>query len=171
MFTKHFSRGCPDVTCFNLIYGVTTVPRPTIFIGLKDHMFAPHGQWRTMREGALYALFSLATVASATATIDVLPRQKCDPLLSNHTMFDYSLDNIYQNASLDLSQLRGKLTLVVNVATYWGYVTQYHGLNALKSTHGAEGFEVVGVPCNQFHMVSYNVLFYQQFLNQFWFWV
>lgn len=83
----------------------------------------------------------------------VPPRSKCDPSLSNGTIFDFQIQNAYKNASLDLESLRGKLTLIVNVATYWGRVTQYHGLNALKSTHGAEGFEVLAVPCNQFYFV------------------
>lgn len=111
-----------------------------------------------MREGALYALFSFAAVIGGSfaseADGDVPPRQKCDPSLSNHTIFDFSLPNVHQNGTLDLSSLRGKVTLIVNVATYWGYVVQYHGLNALKSQHGAEGLEVIGVPCSQFYLVS-----------------
>ena len=31
---------------------------------------------------------------------------------------------------------------------------QYHGLNTLQTQHGADGFQVLGVPCNQFHYVS-----------------
>lgn len=75
-----------------------------------------------MREGALYALFSFAAVIGGSfaseADGDVPPRQKCDPSLSNQTIFDFSLPNVYQNGSLDLSMLRGKLTLIVNVATF-----------------------------------------------------
>lgn len=28
---------------------------------------------------------------------------------------------------------------------------QYHGLNALQAQHGSQGFQVLGVPCNQFY--------------------
>jgi len=31
-------------------------------------------------------------------------------------------------------------------------VTQFHGLNALQSRHGADGLQVLGVPCNQFYL-------------------
>ncbi|KAL4229488.1 Glutathione peroxidase 3 [Mactra antiquata] len=30
-------------------------------------------------------------------------------------------------------------------------VYQYHGLNALQTKHGAEGYSTLAVPCNQFH--------------------
>ena len=34
---------------------------------------------------------------------------------------------------------------------------QYHGLNALQTNHGATGFQVLGVPCNQFGLVSTDI--------------
>jgi glutathione peroxidase len=53
-------------------------------------------------------------------------------------------------AALDLSQLRGRATLVVNVASYCGHTPQYAGLQALHERYRARGFTVLGVPCNQF---------------------
>ena len=110
-----------------------------------------------MLEGALFnALFAFATIFTGNvAGMEELPRQSCDPSLSNQTIFDFSLPNGYQNGTIDLSEQRGKLTLFVNTATYWGRVTQYHGFNALITDHGAEGMDVIGVPCRQFHNVGY----------------
>lgn len=58
-------------------------------------------------------------------------------------------------ASLDgtagaLEQLRGKVTLVVNVASQCGLTPQYEQLEELQRTYSERGFNVLGVPCNQF---------------------
>ncbi|WP_439664765.1 glutathione peroxidase [Lentzea sp. HUAS TT2] len=50
----------------------------------------------------------------------------------------------------DLSALRGKVALVVNVASRCGLTPQYAGLERLQEKYGTEGFSVVGFPCNQF---------------------
>ena len=50
----------------------------------------------------------------------------------------------------DLSALRGKVSLVVNVASRCGLTPQYAGLERLQEKYGPEGFSVVGFPCNQF---------------------
>ncbi len=44
----------------------------------------------------------------------------------------------------------GNVTLVVNVASFCGLTPQYTGLENLHERFGAQGFSVVGVPCNQF---------------------
>ncbi|WP_285741095.1 glutathione peroxidase [Lentzea sp. NBRC 105346] len=49
-----------------------------------------------------------------------------------------------------LSALRGKVLLIVNVASRCGLTPQYAGLERLQEKYGAEGFSVVGFPCNQF---------------------
>lgn len=49
-----------------------------------------------------------------------------------------------------LAQAEGKVTLLVNVASKCGLTPQYETLEQLQKTYGAQGFTVVGVPCNQF---------------------
>ena len=50
----------------------------------------------------------------------------------------------------DLSAHRGKVLLVVNVASKCGFTPQYEGLEALQRRYGDRGFTVLGFPCNQF---------------------
>ena len=50
----------------------------------------------------------------------------------------------------NLAQYRGKVSLVVNVASKCGFTPQYEGLEKLHETYGSRGFEVLGFPCNQF---------------------
>jgi len=49
-----------------------------------------------------------------------------------------------------MSSLKGKVTLVVNVASKCGLTPQYTALEALQKDYSAQGFTVLGVPCNQF---------------------
>ena len=49
-----------------------------------------------------------------------------------------------------LSSLKVTVTLVVNVASKCGLTPQYTALEALHEQYSAQGFSVLGVPCNQF---------------------
>jgi len=49
-----------------------------------------------------------------------------------------------------LDKYKGKVCLVVNVASRCGLTPQYAGLQALQDAHEAQGFTVLGFPCNQF---------------------
>ena len=50
----------------------------------------------------------------------------------------------------DLSQYQGQVVLVVNTASKCGFTPQFEGLEQLHRKFGAEGFTVLGFPCNQF---------------------
>ena len=45
---------------------------------------------------------------------------------------------------------RGRVLLIVNVASKCGYTPQYAGLEALHHQFADRGFAVLGFPCNQF---------------------
>ena len=51
---------------------------------------------------------------------------------------------------VDLDDYRGKVVLVVNVASKCGFTPQYEGLEELYRQHKDKGFEILGFPCNQF---------------------
>jgi glutathione peroxidase len=63
--------------------------------------------------------------------------------------FDFPVTGIQGERDL-LGPLRGKVVLVVNVASRCGYTPQYTGLERLHGELADEGFSVVGFPCNQF---------------------
>src|SRR5688500_2106687 len=50
----------------------------------------------------------------------------------------------------DLGEFRGKVLLIVNVASRCGFTPQYSGLEALYRKYRDRGFAVLGFPCNQF---------------------
>lgn len=51
---------------------------------------------------------------------------------------------------VDLAEYRGKVTLVVNVASKCGFTPQYAGLQALHDELAPKGFSVLGFPSNDF---------------------
>ncbi|MBT2566850.1 glutathione peroxidase [Arthrobacter sp. ISL-85] len=50
----------------------------------------------------------------------------------------------------NFGQFKGKVVLVVNVASNCGFTRQYAALEALYGKFRDRGFEVLGIPCNQF---------------------
>jgi glutathione peroxidase len=50
----------------------------------------------------------------------------------------------------DLAEFRGKVLLIVNVASRCGFTPQYTGLESLYRKYKDRGFAVLGFPCNQF---------------------
>jgi len=51
---------------------------------------------------------------------------------------------------IKLSDYKGKVLLIVNVASYCGYTKQYAGLEKMYKDYKDKGFEILAFPCNQF---------------------
>jgi glutathione peroxidase len=51
---------------------------------------------------------------------------------------------------VDLSKYKGKVVLIVNVASNCGYTKHYKGLQAIQDRYAKAGLVVLGFPCNQF---------------------
>lgn len=67
----------------------------------------------------------------------------------NQSAFDFSVRSI-EGEPVALDRYRGKVLLLVNVASRCGLTPQYADLEALYTQYRDRGLEVLGFPCNQF---------------------
>lgn len=71
--------------------------------------------------------------------------------------FKRSLSEFYNLSAKDIKgnllkfdQLKGKIVLIVNVASQCGFTKQYEGLEELYKKYKSKGFTILAFPCNQF---------------------
>ena len=64
-------------------------------------------------------------------------------------VYDFSAKTI-EGKDKPLSEYRGKVLLIVNVASRCGFTPQYEGLQKLYAKYQPKGLEILGFPCNQF---------------------
>ncbi|MER3547315.1 MAG: glutathione peroxidase, partial [Rhodanobacteraceae bacterium] len=65
------------------------------------------------------------------------------------TIYDFET-NTLDGTPQKLDAYRGKVMLIVNVASKCGFTPQYEGLEALYRANKDRGFVVLGFPCDQF---------------------
>ncbi len=65
------------------------------------------------------------------------------------SIYDFNVTSI-DGKKGTLSPYKGKVLLIVNVASKCGFTPQYKGLEALYESYHDRGLEVLGFPCNQF---------------------
>jgi len=64
-------------------------------------------------------------------------------------IYDYKLTT-GTGEEFDLSELKGKVVLVVNTATGCGFTPHYKDLEAMYEKYHDKGLEIIDIPCNQF---------------------
>ena len=94
----------------------------------------------------------MMTIHLRRALVTVALSTICAALASGATVSSfYDLKtNTLLGKPADLATYRGKVTLVVNVASYCGYTPQYKGLEQLHRDLQGQGFAVLGFPSNDF---------------------
>lgn len=65
------------------------------------------------------------------------------------SLHDYSVRSI-DGTSVDLSAYKGKVVLIVNVASFCGYTKQYAPLESLYRKYKDKGLVILGFPANDF---------------------
>jgi glutathione peroxidase len=91
----------------------------------------------------LIAIALIATFGAGNLLAAAAPPKKAK------TIYDFTVKDIDGN-DVKLKKYKGKVALVVNVASKCGYTPQYEGLQAIYEKYKAQGFVVLGFPANNF---------------------
>ena len=65
------------------------------------------------------------------------------------SVYDFRAKTI-EGKEVSLGEYRGRVLLIVNVASECGFTPQYAGLEKLQRAFGPQGFSVLGFPSNEF---------------------
>jgi glutathione peroxidase len=93
----------------------------------------------------IYLMVTLVLILGATK----LHSQKREGSEMKSSINEVILKDI-DGKSVNLADYKGKVLLIVNVASYCGYTKQYAGLEKIYKDYKDKGFEILAFPCNQF---------------------
>lgn len=98
----------------------------------------------TQQQSFLFQLRRVCLAACAYLFVGSVYAMDCPTLL------DHKFNRLQDDAPQNLCQYSGKVTLVINTASYCGYTAQYEGLEKLYAKYKDKGFVVLGFPSNDF---------------------
>ena len=93
--------------------------------------------------------FSVSVALFAVVLLTIIPARAQQPRGAVSSFYDMKTMTL-DGKPADLSMYRGKVSLVVNVASKCGYTPQYEGLEALQKEMKGKAFNVLGFPSNDF---------------------
>lgn len=73
-----------------------------------------------------------------------------EPEVISNVVYQFSFEKLDKTGTLNLSDYKGKVILIVNTASQCGFTSQYKGLQSLYSHYKDKGLVVLGVPSNDF---------------------
>ena len=88
----------------------------------------------------------LCFIIFATFPANAKPEQEKNKM----TVYDFSFETLDKGENFPLSNLKGKVALIVNTASHCGFTGQYKALETLYKTYKDKGFVVIGVPSADF---------------------
>lgn len=94
-------------------------------------------------------LFAGLMAASLLMASPVLAKEKSGKAGNAKSVHDFVLKDI-NGKDVKLKQYRGKVVMLVNVASKCGLTPQYEGLQRLYTKYQGQGFVVLGIPANNF---------------------
>lgn len=98
------------------------------------------GLYKMLYRFAILVAFTFLTFSEVLLSMD-------DKMVN--TIYEFSVKSI-DGLNKQLIEYRGKVILIVNVASKCGFTPQYRGLEALYEKYKSRGFVILGFPCNQF---------------------
>jgi glutathione peroxidase len=97
---------------------------------------------------ATIAFHAIVALGGPPPPHDVVKEPTTQP--SQAGPLDFSVKTI-KGTDQNLADFKGKVVMIVNVASKCGFTPQYKALEALYAKYSDQGFVIVGFPANNFH--------------------
>jgi glutathione peroxidase len=127
------------------------IPYSTLDAGCHNAIMAPR-----IKRGFLVVTLAMLSACGLHASADKPKAEnqkeenkKTDAAKPKKTIYDYSLVDL-DGKEIPLSSFKGKLLLIVNLASQSIYHDQIEALNELQKTYADQGLVVVGIPSADF---------------------
>ncbi len=91
----------------------------------------------------------IAVIAIASISILFVSNLSADENSTPESIYDFTMNDIDGNP-VKLESFKGKVILIVNVASKCGYTRQYKGLQKIYSKYRDKNFVILGFPANNF---------------------
>jgi glutathione peroxidase len=111
-----------------------------IFTCIGNYRVALSKGWRNMRK---LPLLSLLVFVGFSGTLSAQQPGK------ENTIYKFQVTTI-DGKKVDLAKYKGKVIMIVNVASECGYTDQYKALQALHAKYAKDGLAILAFPCNDF---------------------
>ena len=89
------------------------------------------------------------TNSASSDKINSTTTQSTNSKMENKNIYDITVKDM-DGKDVQLSDYKGKVLLIVNVASHCGYTPQYEGLEKMYETYKDKGFEILAFPSNDF---------------------
>lgn len=91
------------------------------------------------------AIFGITLFGSKSQAQNI----SAEELLEKANVYKYKVMDI-DKKEVGFSDYKGKVLLIVNVASKCGFTPQYEGLEKVYNKYKSQGFEILAFPCNDF---------------------
>src|SRR5215510_14862365 len=103
-----------------------------------------------MEESGMRKLrLAMVVLCLAVAAAAVFGAPSTSSASASGSIYDFTMKDI-DGKQVNLTDFRGKVVLVVNVASRCGFTPQYEGLQKLYLKYQQQGFVILGFPANNF---------------------
>jgi glutathione peroxidase len=102
---------------------------------------------------SLFTAAFAATIVAGCANAEEMPAENAPvqeaPKKEESTVLQFKMQSL-DGKEVDLSQYKGKVTMLVNTASKCGNTPQYAGLQKLHDKYAEQGLAILGFPANNF---------------------
>jgi len=102
-----------------------------------------------LKAAVIILILAIASLAGAAYKFGFILNPSPTAPPAEKSMYEFTMKDI-DGKDVRLDSFKGKVVMIVNVASKCGYTTQYEGLEAIYRKYKDRGFVILGFPANNF---------------------